>query len=101
MSYDEHDAAMDEMYERIGDELYSEHRIQAISEFTADRLRSFYLANPMVMRPAVDALQEAKRLKANGHHPAAVVFCATTIELFLKATLLQPIVYVMRQNKVV
>jgi hypothetical protein len=25
MSYDEHDAAMDEMYERIGDELYPEH----------------------------------------------------------------------------
>lgn len=98
MSYDEHDAAMDEMYERIGDELYSEHRIQAIGEFTADRLSSYYLANPSLMRPAVDALQEAKRLKANGHHSAAVVFCATTIELLLKATLLQPIVYGLVHN---
>jgi len=98
MSYDEHDAAMDEMYERIGDELYPEHRVQAIGEFTAERLSSYYLANPMLMRPAVDALQEAKRLKANGHHSAAIVFCATTIELFLKATLLQPIVYGLVHN---
>lgn len=98
MSYDEHDAAMDEMYERIGNELYPVHSAQAIGEFTADRLSSYYLANPMVMRPAVDALQEAKRLKANEHHSAAVVFCATTIELLLKATLLQPIVYGLVHN---
>lgn len=93
MSYDERDAAMDEMLERISDELYPEHRNQAVSEFTADRLRSFYLAHPMVMRPAIDALQEVKRLKANGHSSAVVIFCATAIELFLKATVLQPIVY--------
>ncbi|NPT44857.1 hypothetical protein GNZ12_26780 [Paraburkholderia sp. 1N] len=99
MSYDEHDAAMDEMYELIGDELYPEHRTQAIGEFTADRLSSYYLANPMVMRPAVDALQEANRLKDNGHHSATVVFCATTIELLLKATLLQPIVYGLVHNE--
>lgn len=41
MSYDEHDAAMDEMYERISAELCPEHREQAVSEFTSDRLRSF------------------------------------------------------------
>ncbi|OXJ20142.1 hypothetical protein [Burkholderia sp. AU6039] len=99
MSYDEHDAAWDEMYQRIGDELYPEHRVQAIGEFTEDRLTSYYLANPMVMRPAVDALQEAKCLTANGHHSAAVVFFATTIELLLKATLLQPIVYGLVHNE--
>jgi hypothetical protein len=93
MSYNLQDAALDEMYERISEELYPEHKEQAISEFTADRLQSFYLSNPMVMRSAVEALQEAKRLKANQHPAAAVVFCATTIELLLKATLLQPIVY--------
>jgi hypothetical protein len=93
MSYDEHDAAMDEMYARIGEELYPEHREQAVDEFTAERLRSFYLDSPMVMRPAVEALQEVKRLKANGHSEAVVVSCATAIELFLKATVLQPIVY--------
>lgn len=93
MSYDERDAAIDEMYECISEELYAEHRVQALSEFTADRLRSYYLANPMVMRPAVDALKEVQKLKTNGHHAASVVFCATAIELFLKATVLQPIVH--------
>jgi hypothetical protein len=27
MSYDERDAALDEIYERIGEELYPEHRV--------------------------------------------------------------------------
>jgi hypothetical protein len=93
MSYDPQDAAFDEMYERISEELYPEHKDQAVSEFTADRLRSYYLSNPMVMRPAVESFQEIKRLKANGHSSAVVVFCATAIELFLKATVLQPIVH--------
>lgn len=93
MSYDATDAAIDEMYARISEELYPEHREQAVNEFTADRLRSYYLSNPMVMRPAVDTLQEVQKLKANGHHAAVVVFCATAIELLLKATVLQPVVH--------
>ncbi len=93
MSYDQQDAAYDEMYERISEELYPEHRAQAVSEFTAERLQSFYLSNPMVMRAAVDSLQEGKRLQANGHFSAAVVFFTTAIELLLKATVLQPIVH--------
>lgn len=93
MSYDPQDAALDEMYERISEELYPQHREQAVSEFTAERLQSFYLANPMVMRPAVDALQEGKRLRNNGHFSAAVVFHTTAIELLLKTTLLQSIVH--------
>lgn len=93
MSYDPTDAAMDEMYERIGDELYPEHREQALSEFTAERLQSFYLANPMVMRPAVDAFQEMRKLKDEGHPAAALVFASSAIELFLKATVLHPVVH--------
>lgn len=40
MSYDEHDAALDEFYDYMDKELYPEHREQAISEFTEERLRS-------------------------------------------------------------
>ena len=93
MTYDQHDAALDEMYEQIGRDLYPEHKAQAIEEFTAERLRSFYVAMPMVMRPAVDALQEGKRLLAGGHNSAAVVFYVSAIELLLKATLLKPVVH--------
>lgn len=98
MSYDEYDAAWDEMYDRIGQELYPEHRAQAIEEFTADRLRSFYLKNPEVMRPALTALKEAKALRESNHFSAALVFYVTSIELFLKATLLKPVVYGLIHN---
>ncbi|GLI36911.1 hypothetical protein KI811_14830 [Geobacter hydrogenophilus] len=93
MSYDERDAAFDEMYEQIGRELYPDHKVQAINEFTAERLRSFYISNPRVMRPAVDALQEGKLLFNSSHHSAAVVFFVTAIELLLKATVLKPVVH--------
>ncbi|WP_199052281.1 hypothetical protein [Aquitalea sp. ASV15] len=93
MSYDPFDAERDEMYEQISRELYPEHRIQAIAEFTAERLQSYYKNNSTVMRPAVDALQEGKRLKENGHSSAAVVFFVTAIELLLKATVLKPVVH--------
>jgi hypothetical protein len=93
MSYDAHDAAMDDMYERISDELYPEHKSQAIGEFTADRLRSFYVDNPGVMRPAVDALLEAQRLQDNGHAAAAVVFAVSCTELLLKAAILTPVMH--------
>jgi HEPN domain-containing protein len=93
MSYDPLDAMRDEMYEEISRELYPEHRAQAIGDFTAERLRSYYVANPQVMRPAVDAIQEGKRLAQSGHSAAAVVFFVTAVEILLKATLLKPVVY--------
>lgn len=93
MSYDPSDGAMDDMYERISDELYPEHKSQAIGEFTAERLRSFYVDNPDVMRPAVEALLEAQRLQENGHFAAAVVFAVSCTELLLKAAILTPVVH--------
>ncbi len=93
MSYDPSDAARDEMYEQIARDLYPEHKAQAIVEFTLERLQSYYVGNPSVMRPAVDAIQEGRRLQANGHSSAAVVFFVTAIELLLKATLLKPVVH--------
>ncbi|WP_422898936.1 hypothetical protein [Propionivibrio sp.] len=45
------------------------------------------------MRPAVDAIQEGKRLAQGGHNSAAVVFFVTAIEILLKATLLKPVVH--------
>ena len=93
MSYTEDDAARDAFYEEISQELYPEHKEQAIEEFTRERLRSFYIQHPDVMRPAVDALREGMALYEAEHHSAAVVFFASAIELLLKATLLRPVVY--------
>lgn len=93
MSYDEQDAARDEFYEQISRELYPDHKQQAIEEFTAERLRSFYIKHPNVMRPAVEAVQEAKALLAASRYSPALVFSASAFELLLKATLLRPVVY--------
>ncbi len=93
MSYDEQDAARDEFYEQISRELYPEHKQQAIEDFTAERLRSFYIKYPNVMRPAVEAIREAKTLLAASRYSPALVFSASAFELLLKATLLRPVVY--------
>lgn len=93
MSYDEFDAAQDEMYERLSAELYPEHKEQAIAEFTNDRLRSYYLEHPRVAQPAVKMLHEAESLLSTGHVDAALVFAASSCESFLKATLLRPVVH--------
>jgi hypothetical protein len=89
----EEDAARDAFYEQISAELYPEHKDRAIFDFTAERLCSYYVKHPDVMRPAVNALQEGKALLSHGHHSAAIVFFASTVELLLKATLLQPVVH--------
>lgn len=89
----EQEYEMEEFYDRIREELYPDHKQQAIEEFTADRLHSFYLQNPMVMRPAVDAIQESKILLAAERNSPALVFSASAYELLLKATLLRPVVY--------
>lgn len=93
MSYGPEDAAWDEAYENMSRQLYPEHRELAIAEFTRKRLRSYYVANPTVLKPAVRAFKEAKSLLGAGHHEAALVFAASATELFLKATLLRPVVY--------
>ena len=93
MSYGHEDAARDEAYESLSRELYPEHREQAISEFIAERLRSYYALHPDVTTPGVRAYKEAKALLVGGHFSAALVFASSATEIFLKAALLRPIVY--------
>jgi hypothetical protein len=93
MSYDENDAAMDEFYDQISHELYPDHRDQAISEFTQERLKSFYIKSPLVMRMAVASLQQGKSLLSDNYFAPSLVSFMSAIELLLKATLLRPVVY--------
>ena len=98
MSYEPNDEAWDEFYASVSEELYPGHKLQAISEFTRERLRSFYLQNPKILMPAMDMYYESGMLhKANRPIPT-VVFCMTTLELLLKAALLRPIVYGLVHN---
>jgi len=73
-------------------ELYEEHRKEALEEFTAERLHSFYLAHPDVARAALTALGDARTLERH-HCGAALVFAMVAIELGIKTVLLRPVVY--------
>lgn len=66
---------------------------QAIKEFTSERLCSYYLENPDLLKPAFTSLREGQALHAGEHYGAAMVYYATSIELFITATVLKPVVY--------
>lgn len=99
MSYDEHDAAMDDMYSRISEEIYPEHRERAIEEFTTERFHAYYKQHSFVMRPAVNMKCEADGLSESGHFSAAVVFYTTAVEILLKATILKPVILGLIHNE--
>lgn len=79
-------------YEAFMDQLYEEHREQAIEEFTADLLQSYYRENSLLAKPAFDALVEARKLIETSI-TAAFLFSAIAMEVSLKETLLKPIVH--------
>ena len=79
-------------YEQWMEDLYREHREQAIEEFTANRLKSYWVRNPWVLRSPVNVLAEAEKL-AREHTTAAFVFATIAVEVGLKVALLKPIVH--------
>jgi hypothetical protein len=79
-------------YEEFMDRLYEEHKEQAIDDFTAELLQSYYRNNGLLAKPAYDALIEAKHL-INVSATAAFVFAAIATEVALRETLLKPIVH--------
>lgn len=85
MAYDDQDAARDEFIERFTDEV--------IGEFTAEKLRSYYVENPKLLVPALDAMAESRALSAHKHHAAAIVFAATAMEQLFKVAMLRPLVF--------
>lgn len=105
MSFDPYEAEMDaarEAYEievgeaylkEFGHELlYAEHYEEAVKEFTAERLRSFYMTHPEVARAANEALLYARSLMPS-YPRGALVFAVTATELAVKTVLLRPIVF--------
>lgn len=93
MSYTAEDAAWDEAYDRMSEELYPGHKAQAIVEFSYERLRSYYVKNTDVLVPAGRSFKIAKALLSSEQPAAALVFATSSMELFLKGALLRPVVY--------
>lgn len=72
--------------------LYEEHRERAITDFTTERLRSYYVDHPAMVAPALQALADSRQLLGI-HAGAALVFAASAVELGIKGVLLRPVVY--------
>lgn len=72
---------------------YAQDMDEAVEEFKADRLKSFYLENPLVGEPSLRLLKEAKELFDSKHYSAAQVFAGAATEVIFQEVLLKPIVY--------
>jgi hypothetical protein len=83
--YYEQEAAKDAFIDEIS--------TQAIDDFAYERLQSYYMKHPDVIRPAIDAYRTGKALNDLNQHSASFVFFMSAIEIFLKSTVIKPIVY--------
>ena len=104
MSISHEEAAYDEyltrLYNEYGPEWAAEHKAElrreyyneVVSEFTTERLKSYYVAHPDLAGPAHASLLYAQSLLPT-HPMAALVFAATATELAVKTVLLRPIIF--------
>ena len=90
-----HDEYLDMLYHEFGPQWAEDHGLSVyddvVKEFTAERLRSYYVGNPDVARPARHAVAYAQSLMPS-HPKAALVFAVTATELAVKTVLLKPLV---------
>ncbi len=93
MSHTYEDLMLDYLDERqaVAEEWAARDR-EIVESFTQERLKSYYIEHPDVTQGAVRALAYSKKLLADGHPKAALVFAGTAIEVGYKTTLLRPIV---------
>jgi hypothetical protein len=79
-------------YEEYMDQLYEEHKGQAIQEFIDERLKSYYGEHRLLAEPSFGAFTEAKKL-IHTYDTAAFLFSAVAVEVGLRETLVKPIVF--------
>lgn len=78
-------------FEEYMDQLYEEHRKQAVEEFIYERLQSYYNEHRLLAEPAFFAFLEAKKL-LNISDTASFLFSAIAVEVGLREILVKPIV---------
>lgn len=82
----------DYKYDEYMAQLYEEHKIEAIEEFTNERLQSYYNQNRFLAKPSFDAFNEAQKL-FSVNTTAGFIFAAIAMEVGLKESLIKPIVF--------
>ncbi|WP_146071908.1 hypothetical protein [Marinobacterium lutimaris] len=93
MSYEEaeQEAAYDEFVASLAEELYDEHRDQAIEEFITERLQSYYERNSSIAVSALKFLETSKSL-LDKDPTASLLYSSIATEVILKTVILKPIV---------
>jgi hypothetical protein len=94
MSYDEHDAMIDAYQEQIDEENYE----QAIYEFTAESLTSYYDKNPSIAEHTYKFFKKAEVLFPD-HPEATFILAASAIEVGIKNIFVKPIVHGLIHNE--
>ena len=74
------------------EELYRQHYDEAISEFTNERLQSFFIANPTAPRPPIYLLREARAIQASCPS-GCVALGASASNVAIKNLYLRPLVH--------
>lgn len=96
MSIDWYEAEQEEAYsammESLAEELYPEHKEQAIDEFIDERLKSYYLTNNDIAVNSISFIKRAKEL-ISSDPTASLIFSSIATEVILKSVLLKPVVY--------
>ncbi len=98
MSNDYYDDAMNDFYDRISEELFPEHKEIAIEQFVEERMQSYYLKHPNIIKAPMDCSNHANELMHVSPQSALVMY-TTAIELYLKSVLLKPVLYGMVHNE--
>lgn len=83
------EAAEEEAYDRLREEISKE----AVREFTAERLTSFYDRDPRIAEKPIVSLMQARLLLQTPHHTAAFIHAAIASEVMLRGVILKPIIY--------
>jgi hypothetical protein len=84
-----------QLYEEVGPRWMADHSQELFDEatkrFAEQRLKAYFLANPMLAAPAINAVEYARTLLP-AFPAAALVFAATSVELTWKTAILKPLV---------
>lgn len=88
------DHAREEGYAALAEEI----SVEAIDEFTFDKLRSYYEANPDLAVDSLVIYQEANSLLETSPSASLILF-TTAIEIGLKVTILKPVIYGLVHNE--
>lgn len=82
------------------EELYeNELKERAVEEFTEERLKSFYVENPYILKKPTEFLNESK-LIASYSSTASLLLSCSAIEVLIKLGILKPIIYGFVHNEV-